>query len=168
MLDLETFGQKPGAVIRAIGAVKFGDGQILDTFYQRVDAQSCVDVGLKMDVATVEWWLKQGDAARLEMTKPGLHVAAALQAFSVWFGTDPETNVWGNGATFDNTLLSAAYDACLHRRPWGPFSDRCYRTVKNLWPSVPLIRSGTHHNALDDARDQARHLMAMIPETFAA
>lgn len=168
MLDLETFGQKPGAVIRAIGAVKFSEGKIHDSFYQRIDAQSCVDMGLKMDVSTVEWWLKQGEAARLEMTKPGLHVAAALQSFSVWFGEDPELCVWGNGATFDNTLLSVAYDACTRRRPWGTFGDRCYRTVKNLWPSVPLVRSGTHHNALDDARDQAFHLMAMMPEYFGA
>jgi DNA polymerase III epsilon subunit-like protein len=54
MLDLETLGHTPGSVIVSIGAVKFGGGKILDTFYHRIDAQSCVEHGLKMDVSTVE------------------------------------------------------------------------------------------------------------------
>ena len=33
MLDLETLGNKPGSVIVAIGAVKFGNDEILDRFY---------------------------------------------------------------------------------------------------------------------------------------
>ena len=45
MLDLETLGNKPGSVIVAIGAVKFGGGEIIDSFYERVDAESCVNLG---------------------------------------------------------------------------------------------------------------------------
>lgn len=162
MLDLETYGTQPGSVIRAIGAVKFSDGKILDEFYQRVDPQSCVQHGLKLDVATVEWWLQRSDDARQELVKPGVPLPVALECFSIWFGTNPETDVWGNGAIFDNALLIAAFQAVGRRWPWADFRDRCYRTVKKLWPSVPLIRTGTHHNALDDARDQALHLMELL------
>jgi hypothetical protein len=169
MLDLETFGTRPGSVIRAIGAVKFSGGQITDRFYQRIDAQSCVDAGLKMDVSTVQWWLAQTDAARLEMTLPGVPLSTALQCFTTWFGPDPEVDVWGNGATFDNILLTAAYEALNLPRPWHTFRDRCYRTVKNLFPQVKIERgAGTHHNALDDAAAQAAHLMAMLPTIYGA
>ena len=161
MLDLETLGNKPGSVIVAIGAVKFGNGGIIDSFYVRVDAESCVAAGLKLDVSTVLWWLTQSDAARLEITKPGQLLTAVLICFAEWVG-DKDAEVWGSGAAFDNALLAAAYDATGTPRPWKFSNDRCYRTVKNLYPDVPLARAGTHHNALDDAESQARHLMLIL------
>ncbi|HET6408579.1 MAG TPA: 3'-5' exonuclease [Chthoniobacteraceae bacterium] len=160
MLDLETLGNKPGSVIVAIGAVKFGEGKILDTFYERVDAKSCVEVGLKMDPDTVMWWLGQGDAARLEITKPGAPLATVLTIFAIWLGENAE--VWGNGATFDNVLLADAYDITGLPRPWRFSRDRCFRTVSALRPDIAIIRGGTHHNALDDAKTQAEHLMKVL------
>jgi hypothetical protein len=158
MLDLETLGHKPGSVIVAVGAVKFGDCQILETFYERVDAESCVAIGLKLDAATVLWWMKQSDAARKELLLPAQPIGYVLGKFSAWLGSG-EVEVWGNGASFDNVLLADAYDRAGYPRPWKYFNDRCYRTVKAMHPKVPLLRSGTHHNALDDARTQATHLM---------
>lgn len=162
MLDLETLGNKPGAVIVAIGAVKFGGGEILDEFYRRIDPQSCVASGLAMDVSTVLWWLKQSDAARLEIVEPGELLGQALLDFRRWLDTQ-DAEIWGNGAAFDNVLLAAAYDAAGITVPWKFWNDRCYRTIKNLHHEVPLPREGTHHHALDDARSQARHLMAILP-----
>ena len=161
MLDLETLGNKPGSVIVAIGAVKFGNGEILDSFYERVDAESCVNLGLRMDVSTVLWWMKQNDDARKEITQPGGKLSEVLMRFAAWVN-DLGAEVWGNGASFDNVLLSDAYDRAQLPRPWKYYNDRCYRTVKNLRPEVPMIRGGTHHNALDDAKSQATHLTAMI------
>jgi len=158
MVDLETLGQVPGSVIVAIGAVQFGEGQIHREFYTRVDLESCVRYGLRMDAATVLWWLKQPDAARLEITKDGVDLAEALQAFSEFVGNcDPE--MWGNGPAFDNVLLSEAYATIPRKRPWHFSKDRCYRTMKALVPAVKMERTGDHHNALDDARSQALHLM---------
>ena len=162
MIDLETLDNRPSAVIRSIGAVWFGDGVLGAEFYTRIDPQSCVDYGLSLGVSTIEWWLKQGDAARAEMCKPGKSLPDALASFSEFVCAGPEpAGVWGNGASFDNVILANAYDACRVRRPWKFWADRCYRTVKAAAPSVEMKRDGTHHNALDDARDQARHLMAI-------
>jgi len=47
-------------------------------------------------------------------------------------------------------------------RPWYFWNDRCYRTMKSLYPQIPMERDGVHHNALDDAISQARHLMAIL------
>jgi len=161
MLDLETLGNKPGSVIVAIGAVKFGNREILDSFYERIDAASCLHLGLRLDISTVLWWMRQNDAARHEITQPGSNLIEVLMRFSAWLG-DPDAEVWGNGASFDNVLLSDAYDHAQLPRPWKYYNDRCYRTVKNLHPAVVMARRGTHHNALDDAKSQATHLMAMI------
>jgi hypothetical protein len=161
MLDLETLGNKPGSVIVAIGAVKFGAGQIIDTFYERVDAQSCVSVGLTMDVSTILWWMAQDDAARKELTQPGKPLSDVLIAFSVWLD-DADAEIWGNGANFDNVLLRDAYDRTHTPCPWKWYNDRCFRTVRKLRPDLGVERSGTYHNALDDARTQAIHLMKVM------
>lgn len=163
MLDLETLGNKPGSVIVAIDAVKFGNGEILDSFYERVDAESCVAVGLQMDVSTVLWWMKQSDEARKEITQIGKPLPDVLTAFSDWVA-DPNAEVWGNGASFDNVLLGVAYDHAKIKCPWKYTNERCYRTISRLHPEVPMPpRSGTHHVAGEDAKSQALHLMKLIP-----
>lgn len=161
MLDLETLGNKPGAVIVAIGAVRFGGGALTEEFYSRVDAQSCVDQGLKLDTSTVLWWMKQDDEARAELNKPGERLMTALASFKDLITKDDL--VWGNGSDFDNTILAAAYDACGIPLPWKFWNNRCYRTLKALRPEIK-INNGVKHNALDDARAQALHLMEMFPE----
>jgi len=70
--------------------------------------------------------------------------------------------VWGNGAAFDNVILASAYRQANITQPWLFWNDRCYRTVKALSPAVTMQRNGTHHNALDDAESQARHLIDML------
>ena len=161
MIDLETLGTSPGSALVALGAVKFGEGRIHSEFYERIDLQSCLGLGLRMDAATVLWWLKQADGPRLEITRPGAHLCEVLAKFKEWLA-DERAEVWGNGATFDNVLLSAAYEAAGMKQPWRYSGDRCYRTMAGMHPEVIMMRGGTHHNALDDARDQARHLMAIF------
>ena len=165
MLDLETWGTKPGSVITSIGAVVFNDDAIqkgeFESFYYRINPKSCTDAGLAIDPDTVLWWMKQSDKARSEFELSSFHIEVALAHFSHFClaGREGEPVLWGNGATFDNALLRAAYEACGIVPPWSPFHDRCYRTAKSYRPDIKMARTGTHHNALDDARSQAEHLI---------
>lgn len=168
MLDWETMGNKPGCVVVSLGACHFGEGRILSEFYTRIDLQSCVDLGLKIDPSTLLWWLKQSDAARAELLKDGSYpLPKALLKFNSWVesvGLSAEIVVWGNGSDFDLSIAREVYDVCHLPMPWKFWNHRCYRTVKNLFPGVPMERSGTHHNAVDDAKSQALHLMKMLPQ----
>jgi hypothetical protein len=169
MLDLETLGTGNRAVIISIGAVLFDmNGIYSNTFYTRVNPQSCVDVGMKITVSTVLWWMKRSDIARAEFDKQNVPIKEALQNFSNWM--DVATNydkfedrkVWGNGATFDNVIIDNAFKACKLEKPWPYWGDACYRTLKNLFPDVKMERSGTFHHALDDARSQAEHCIRLM------
>jgi DNA polymerase III epsilon subunit-like protein len=178
MVDLETMDSSPTAAIAAIGAVymDLNTGELGKTFYEKVDLQSSMDLGLTVSADTIQWWLKQNDAARFEMTQSGESIMRALNRFSDFIGgkwvfdeTDgigsfvpSDVRVWGNGASFDNAVLANAYAKCGKSRPWQYYNDRCYRTIKNMYPHVVLERSGTHHNALDDAISQAKHLVNII------
>ena len=162
MVDLETLGTGSDAVIIALGAVAFGDGVApADTaFYAVVDPQSCVDAGLKMDVSTVMWWMKQSDAARSAITRPGEPLDFVLARFAEWIKPYGPVQVWGNGATFDNVILANAFNKVALPRPWRYTADRCYRTMRALLPAVEVPPVGTSHNALDDAIYQATYLVA--------
>lgn len=171
MLDLETMGTTPGSAIVAIGAVAFDllTGELGPEFEARITLQSNLDIGLTTDPRTIEWWMGQSDDARRHtFTGDRTHIAIALQAFHSWIGTHTvDVEMWGNGANFDNNLLAAAYrawgDTWGENQPWKWWNDRCYRTVRSLHPDVPAPAfEGTPHRALDDARHQARHLIAMI------
>jgi len=161
MLDLETMSSGNNAAIVAIGAVMF-DATELETlrpFYQTVDLESCQKWGLEISGSTVMWWLEQDEAARkaLKENPAPRPLEEVLSNFREWFGGDKP--IWGNGATFDNVILRNAYNACHMRAPWGYRSDRCYRTLKNMYPGVeqPPANEKKHH-AYEDAMWQTEHL----------
>lgn len=160
MLDLETMGNGADAAIIAIGAVEFDRSGVLDRFFRVVSLESSLSSGLKADASTILWWMQQGDEARSVFKQKGASLAEALVDFSAWVGGDCE--VWGNGASFDNAILSTAYRKIQIEQPWKFWNDRCYRTMKNLYQHIPLKRKGTHHNAVDDAETQALHLVDIL------
>lgn len=164
MVDLETLGNGSNSVILSIGAVLFDDTGIGNEFDINVDPQSCVDAGLKIDVSTVMWWMKQSDAARKALNKDDTAtLQVALGEFTMFMRRTGAVYVWGNGATFDNVILSNAYKAVDMDVPWKFYNDRCYRTLKNLYPNVEQPADiGTAHNALDDARWQATHAVEIL------
>lgn len=161
MIDLETLGTKAGCGIIAIGACTF-DGQ--HQFYQKIAREESERVGLLTDPDTMRWWAKQSSAARNESFSGTASVIEVLGAFSDWMrATKQKTKVssqtvWGNGADFDLPILKGAYDAVDMKIPWGPWSGRCYRTLKNLKPNLKADEfQGEKHTALADAMHQALH-----------
>ena len=165
MVDLETMGTGNDAAIISLGAVKFDPmtEEIGDKFYVRVSLESSKAHGLTLDASTIMWWMHPDRAAAREalIVDEDHDLATALEGFSMWYGTDT-LPVWGNGATFDNVILRAAFRACNMETPWPFWADRCYRTLKSLAPDIQLERRGTHHNALDDAETQAAHMQHIV------
>jgi len=163
MIDLESMGKNSFAAIISIGAVKFNPDtmEITDSFYENVSLKSSLDLGLKVDAETVEWWLQQDKKAQNILSeKAPLKIAEALNMFSYWIGENPI--VWGNGAGFDNVILSNAFELAQIDKPWKYYNDRCYRTMKEQFPNVKTIGFGIRHYALDDAKAQANHLMKIL------
>lgn len=174
MLDLETMGNSSTAAIVAIGAVVFNEEGFptpAREFYATVDLESSVREGMSVDASTVYWWLQQSEEARKALLAPDKYsLPSALGAFARFirecpeYTKDREVCVWGNGATFDNVILSNAYKLCEMQRPWSYQGDRCYRTVRNLAPRITVESVGVAHNALDDAKYQANVLIAIARE----
>jgi len=162
MVDLETLGNGPQSVIIAIGAVEFDPdvGAVSRMFEYRIDPQSCIDAGLKMDASTVMWWMQQSDEARSVFKSDLGPLVDALEDFAEWYPKGAP--LWGNGATFDNVILANAYKSVKLKQPWKYTDDRCYRTLKNLLPHINQEAVGVKHNAVDDARYQALHAIKLL------
>lgn len=167
MLDLETMGSGGNAAIIAIGAVAFDADGYWNEFYSQVSLKSSMDIGLDCDASTVMWWMQQSNEARscFDGNDNAPPITSVLAEFSEWITSLPDgasSQVWGNGASFDNAILSNAYRKIGVEAPWKFWNDRCYRTIKALNQSVKFVRVGTYHNALDDAKSQAYHLASIL------
>ena len=153
MLDIETLGTEPGAAILSIGAVRFDAGELGATFHESIDIVSCEKAGLSIDAETLRWWLEQDDDATDVLTD-GHDLRHILDEFGGWFADADE--IWANSPSFDCAILEAAYDAVGLEVPWEFWQTRDFRTLKNLPGAPDIDHDGTEHDALDDAKHQAR------------
>ncbi|MCY0148341.1 3'-5' exoribonuclease [Hoeflea sp. G2-23] len=165
MLDLETLGTKPGSSVISIGAAQFDlNGAIGKTFKQNISAASCREIGLIEDPATHQWWAKQSEAAQAKIMADRKPVTEAAQMFHSWFMRTGAEFVWGNGSTFDVTLWEAVCRKLEVTPPWKFWNVRDLRTALHLFDLDPrtMGRTGTHHDALDDAKFQITCLVAAV------
>lgn len=163
MCDLETMGTGPKAAILSIGCVLFDKSGLGSEFYVNVDLTSAVKAGMELDARTIMWWMGQSDAARAALVPDQRSLPTALDMLREWM--PPKSRLWGNGATFDNVILRTAYDLAGKQCPWHYRDDRCFRTLKAMWPEVHPQGVSTElvaHNALDDARWQALHAVKIL------
>ena len=175
MVDLETMGKKHNAPIVAIGAVVFdpATGSIGESFYKVVCLESSVNWGAVIDPSTVIWWLKQSSEARSAIVNDdAIPLQDALRQFREFVsdnvaGGSKKAQVWGNGASFDNSILRSSYDCIAEDYPWEYWNDRDVRTMVELGqaisfdPKTTIPFEGSRHNALADAIHQARYVSAI-------
>lgn len=158
MIDLETMGQRFDAPVVSIGAVYFDPetGRLGDTFYAAIDITDAFRWG-RPDGSTVKWWMGQDALARVAATEGEELLKSALERFSQWYAKS--SPVWGNGATFDISILEYAYGRLGGKQPWQFWDVRDCRTIKDIGSHLKVdtkVQQGVAHNALDDAKSQAR------------
>lgn len=167
MIDLETLDNRSSSAIVSIGACLFDrtTGEIMDTFYERISWTAALASGGTVGASTLKWWFKQSDEARLELTKGGgIKISVAMNKLA---GFIPYmSRVWGNGSSFDISILEHTMGRCSVKIPWAHWNVRDVRTVCDLATmkreDVPF--EGEKHNALDDAIHQAQYVSLMIQE----
>lgn len=174
MIDLETMGKKTNAPIVSIGAVFFNpqNGDIGKEFYTAVNLESAMKQGAVPDGDTILWWLKQSSEARSAIcVDNAMLISLALSELTHFINRHSDNpkymKVWGNGATFDNIILRGAYERSSLPCPWEYFNDHDVRTIVTLGrtigfdPKKAMPFEGDAHNALADARHQAKYVSAI-------
>lgn len=176
MVDLETMCNSPSAAICSIGAIECNliTGETGEEFYRVVDLNNQKNTSI--DPNTIYWWLKQNKLAREALT---IHNKISLfetcNTFSSWVGylkaPNDKIRLWGNGASFDNAILRYAFKQYKLEFPIEFWNDRDMRTIVGFYPEQlqnkwrqDNIRSGTHHNALADAKYQVKYCSNILTE----
>ncbi|HEA3647223.1 TPA: 3'-5' exoribonuclease, partial [Escherichia coli] len=173
MIDLETMGTNANAPIVVIGAVFFDPqtGEIGPVFYIAISLTDAMNTGAVPNGGTIEWWLKQSSEARAAILTDQVKLKDALSRFREFineYSDEKFVQVWGNGATFDNAILRTSYERLDIPCPWRYYNDRDVRTIVELGKTIDFDArtvipfEGVRHNALDDARHQAKYVTATI------
>lgn len=164
MIDLETLGTSPDAVILTIGAQgfdPFSDRFTDVTFYKRVTVES--QPNRKVDEGTLEWWSKQSVDAQEEAMGDGpdrVPLKQALEELSkIAF---QHKRIWANGICFDITMLENAMVENEVSCPWKFWQVCDARTVYKLGKAGTASGTGNTHNALEDCVNQIDMLQKVI------
>ncbi|GCK99622.1 exodeoxyribonuclease VIII [Escherichia coli] len=166
MLDLETMGKNPDAPIISIGAIFFDPqtGDMGPEFSKTIDLETAGGV---IDRDTIKWWLKQSREAQSAIMTDEIPLDDALLQLREFIDENSGeffVQVWGNGANFDNTILRRSYERQGIPCPWRYYNDRDVRTIVELGKAIDFDArtaipfEGERHNALDDARYQAKYV----------
>lgn len=167
IVDLETMGNGPRAAIASIGVAVAREGLLTDSTYIPVSLESSVQHGGELDASTVLWWLGQGEEARAAVRAGATPLRDALSYLTDFVRSHSPmpnaTYIWGNGSSFDCVILRSAYQATGLEAPWPFWNDRDLRTLLHLYPAAKALPfEGIKHHALDDARHEAKQLVAAL------
>ncbi|HDP8064222.1 TPA: 3'-5' exoribonuclease [Escherichia coli] len=169
MIDLETMGKNPDAAVISIGAIFFDPqtGDIGPEFSKTIDLDTAGGV---IDRDTVKWWLKQSREAQSAILADEIPLDDALLQLREFIDENSGeffVQVWGNGTSFDNVILRRSYERQGIPCPWRYHNDRDVRTIVELGKTIyfdartVIPFEGVRHNALDDARHQAKYVSAI-------
>ncbi|EOA3960463.1 3'-5' exoribonuclease [Escherichia coli] len=169
MIDLETMGKNPDAPIISIGAIFFDPqtGDMGPEFSKTIDLETAGGV---IDRDTIKWWLKQSREAQSAIMTDEIPLDDALLQLREFIDENSGeffVRVWGNGANFDNVILRRSYERQGIPCPWRWSNDRDVRTIVELGKAIDFDArtaipfEGVRHNALDDARYQAKYVSAI-------
>jgi hypothetical protein len=163
MLDLETWGTKPGSALRSVGSAFFNPetGAVGAKFYANISRESCVAIGLTIDPGTEKWWSEQSREAQDALLVDQKPFATAATGFHEFFKANGGVRVWCQGANFDSVLWEAACAKAWPSKsfiPWRFWNVRDTRTIYEAAgiDAKAIARAGTYHNALDDSLHQIR------------
>jgi len=178
VVDIETLGQGPDAVIGSIGVVvvDLGGLFVVDEFYCRVDHNQ---VNRSRSEDTLAFWelqRQESPAAWDELFNPAgqrLFITNALELLATFllkvFGRAEDVQLMGNGSEFDNVILAHAYEQWGMEKPWHFRGNQSLRTA--VWMGRVLLGidpkyeqpfEGSRHIALHDARHEAAYLIAIL------
>jgi hypothetical protein len=163
MLDIETLGTRPGAVILSAALVRFRDEAHTSLVF---DQNEQFALGMEQDASTLAWWQQQGPEAQAAATANPIPIAPALQHISDWLAWAAQGGdflLWCHGATFDCPLLEELYRRANTLCPWKFWQVRDTRTLYDLAAiDVKAYAVPPPHVALNDALAQTRAANAAL------
>lgn len=171
MIDIETLGTEPNAVIMSIAAVEFSADHIDEDggFYQTLNWQEQLDRGGTVTEDTIRFWLRQPDAAREPLLRgPRTKVETACKDLIQWIVRHGLNNkdalIWAKGPQFDLSLIRGLLRRFGFNAPWPFWGERDVRTAL-MTPRANRVtrpKDSVAHHAFEDAVFQAKQVQQFL------
>ena len=163
MLDIETLGTGPNAVIIQIAALDFNreTGEIGDHVDLALSLKESMDKGFSVDASTLSWWLETDSKLLSRIVSSGGGIQDRLFKLRN-FLNKPEVKIWSH-ATFDFPLVQN-YLKTFGVEPVDFRAARDIRTLVDL-SGINLDDydwNAKTHDALDDCKFQVRYCVDAI------
>ena len=157
IMDLETLGKKPGAVVLQLGMIAF-DRDTGMTYAERginIDIGSQLLLGMDVDQSTLLWWRAQSQEAQASVFNRGVPIKEAVEAFQDLWGTycDETSALWARGTDFDPPIWEEAMKRTgVLIAPWRYDKKRDTRTALDvLGFDAKSVERPKAHQAVEDA-----------------
>lgn len=154
MIDLETLHTRVDAVVVSGGWVVFD--REAETYSELSSSQMKLTFdnqllsGRKISEDTIRWHIQNPTDTFLG--KPESTLQNMIDCIQVAVLHLRVSEIWSKGANFDIAILEHARNDI-----WNYKLPRCFRTIQALFPDCSE-KNPLAHNALEDARDQAKEL----------
>lgn len=170
VVDLETLDTAPSAHILTVALVLVDIDAPIDSpaFGRKLFTAEVYrkQPGRTVSLDTQDWWEQQSQTARdiaFAHSAPE-SIGDVMRHLADWLQENPYP-IWGNGADFDNAILSHAFN--VEGLKWPYYRNRCLRTLRGVvkdlgYPLPPLTFEGIKHVAIDDALYEAKELALLM------
>jgi len=172
VFDIETLGTKPGAAILTVGLalVSRASAKVIASYYWQVDPKTYDEPNhpsFDKECSTIAWWAQQSEEATKEAFGGEYAIEQVLDEIIdviMFYGGVDKAVVWGNGATFDVSILEEAFRRLGQDVPWEFYNVRCLRTLCSEmgvdWKRH--LQKHRAHIAVEDAKAEARGLIVCL------
>lgn len=172
MVDLETLGIRSNAAILSIAMVEFDlNGNKGKVFEEFICLDSSLKVGLKIEVLTLEWWLKQPKDLMMRnlFNEKAVPLENALENCVRWieihgFNKD-DVMFWSKSPSFDLSILRYQFRKFGMDAPFRYTRERDVRTIFALRPSI-VSRLEKERKLPHDAISDCLHQIRILTEIF--
>lgn len=159
MVDCETLDVGECPVILSIGAVVFNDSELVASFSAKISTASCELIGCTTSEETKKWWEQQSEEARSSAFGGTREINEVMLNLIRFYEGYECHEIWSRGSLADIRWINNILDKLEIDKPWKYYQEMCFRTLLKMAPDLIPGFSGTPHNALDDAINQAKQLI---------
>lgn len=166
MIDFETLGTGPNTIVISVGAQFFdlNTGEYGPTFYMAFDIEDQMKKGRVFTPSTLKWWMSQSNGAKKVFHEQAKPTKQILETFAAWCKSNcgkKYLKPWGNGATFDISIMESLFSDFELECPWLYYNVMDMRTFRRFIANDAKVpkEEGVNHHALDDAKNQIKFCM---------
>ena len=160
MVDIETLATTPSAAMISFGACHFDidTGVISDKLNVNIVMRDVAKTGLVVSKDTLQWWLRQDKEVFRSSQENAISHKDAMKIISDYLEKYKNSRLWQWGSldfpVIESNLIKQGYEA-----QWKYWRVDNARTVFNVFGVDIGCDRNAHHNAMQDAVDQAQYLI---------